>query len=113
MSSEVTKHAQLVAEVCEQEIAKVESELDQLETEINPALDDNALVAFSYVLGTVVDAMKQVPEVHNMSAEHTLAGCSYTFPPLLHRAGLSTNLYLPKRFQTTTRSSRPQWICRQ
>ena len=53
----------MVAEVCEQEMAKVESELDQLEAEINPALDDNALVALSYVLGTVVDAMKQVPEV--------------------------------------------------
>jgi pyruvate/2-oxoglutarate dehydrogenase complex dihydrolipoamide acyltransferase (E2) component len=63
MNSDVTKHAQLVAEVCEQEIAKIETELEQLEAEINPALDNNALVAFSYVLGKVVDAMKQVPEV--------------------------------------------------
>ena len=58
MNSDVTKHAQLVAEVCEQELAKLESELEQLEAEINPALDDNALVALSYVLGTIVDAMK-------------------------------------------------------
>lgn len=63
MNSEVTKHAQLVAEVCEQELAKLETDLEQLEAEINPALDDNALVAFSYVLGTVVDAMKKGPDV--------------------------------------------------
>lgn len=63
MNSDVTKHAQLVAEVCEQELAKLETELEQLEAEINPALDDNALVAFSYVLGTVVDAMKKAPDV--------------------------------------------------
>ncbi len=67
MSSEVTRHAQLVADVCEQEMTKLESELDQLEAEINPALDDNALVALSYVLGTIVDAMKQVPEVRHVS----------------------------------------------
>lgn len=59
----MTRHAQLVAEVCDQELAKVESELEQLEAEINPALDDNALVAFSYILGKVVDAMKKVPDV--------------------------------------------------
>lgn len=66
MTSEVTKHARLVADVCEQELGKIETELEQLETEINPALDDNALVAFSYVLGKVVDTMKQVPEVSNV-----------------------------------------------
>lgn len=63
MSSDVTRHAQMLAEVCEQEMGKLEVELEQLEAEINPALDDNALVAFSYVLGTVVEAMKKVPEV--------------------------------------------------
>ena len=63
MSSEVTRHAQLVAQVCEQELAKIETELEQLEAEINPALDDNALVAFSYVLGKAVDTMKKVPDV--------------------------------------------------
>ena len=52
-----------MAEVCEEELAKLETELEQLEAEINPALDDNALVAFSYVLGTVVDCMKGVPDV--------------------------------------------------
>lgn len=67
MSSEVTKHAKLVAEACEQEMAKQEVELEQLEAEINPALDDNALVAFSYVLGTVVDAMKKGPDVRTCS----------------------------------------------
>lgn len=73
MSSDVTKHAQLVAEVCEQEMAKTETELEQLETEINPALDDNALVAFSYVLGTVVDAMKKGPDVSILTpALHSL-----------------------------------------
>lgn len=77
MNSEVTKHAQMVAEMCEQELSKVENELDQLEAEINPALDDNALVAFSYVLGTVVDAMKQVPEV-----SHLVLCCAVLLVPL-------------------------------
>lgn len=63
MNSEVTHHAQLVAEVCELELAKIETDLEQLEAEINPALDDNALVAFSYVLGKAVDTMKKVPDV--------------------------------------------------
>ena len=67
MNSDVTKHAQLVAELCEEELAKLETELEQLEAEINPALDDNALVAFSYVLGTVVDAMKKGPDVSVLS----------------------------------------------
>lgn len=79
MSSEVTKHAQLVAEVCEQELAKIESELEQLEAEINPALDDNALVAFSYVLSKVVDAMKQVPEVSGLLGG-MVARSQYTHP---------------------------------
>ena len=41
----------------------METELEQLEAEINPALDDNALVAFNYVLSKVVASMKEVPEV--------------------------------------------------
>ena len=61
--SEVTKHAQRMAEICDEELHKVEVELEQLEAEINPALDDNALVAFSYILGKVVITMKEVPEV--------------------------------------------------
>ena len=52
-----------MAEVCEEELAKLQVELEQLEAEINPALDDNALVAFSYVLGKTVDCMKAVPDV--------------------------------------------------
>ena len=41
----------------------MEKELEQLETEINPALDDDAQVALSYLLGKTVDAMKAVPDV--------------------------------------------------
>lgn len=107
MSSEVTRHAQMVADICEQEIAKVETELDQLEAEINPALDDNALVALSYVLGTVVDAMKQVPEVRPI-----MATCCAQQLFLLHRPGHFTNLCPLRKFQTTTRSSRLQWTCK-
>jgi len=61
--SDVTKHARRMAEVCNEELQKLETELEQLETEINPALDDNALVAFNYVLSKVVASMKHVPEV--------------------------------------------------
>ena len=52
-----------MTEVCDEELHKLEVELEQLEAEINPALDDNALVAFSYVLGKIVASMKEVPEV--------------------------------------------------
>ena len=48
-----------MAEVCEEELAKLQVELEQLEAEINPALDDKA---FSYVPGTTVDCM---PDVSN------------------------------------------------
>lgn len=68
----MTKHAQLLADICEQELSKIKTELEQLETEINPALDDNALVAFSYVLGKVVDTMKAVPDVSSNSVMLTL-----------------------------------------
>ena len=59
----MTKHARRMAEMCNEEMQKVETELEQLEAEINPALDDNALVAFNYVLSKVVTSMKEVPEV--------------------------------------------------
>ena len=64
--SEVTGSAQKMLEACEEEMKKVERELEQLETEINPALDDNALVAFSYLLSKVVDEMRAVPEVRKV-----------------------------------------------
>ena len=50
-------------EACEAEEKKVKRELEQLEAEINPVLDDNALVAFSYLLTKVIDEMRSVPEV--------------------------------------------------
>ena len=53
--------------MCEEELKKLDLELEQLEAEINPALDDNALVAFSYVLGKVVDCMKEFPDVSLIS----------------------------------------------
>ena len=40
-----------------------EKELEKLEQKINPALDDDAQVAFSYILGKAVEAMKKVPDV--------------------------------------------------
>ena len=61
--SEVTGSAQKMLEACEVEMKKVERELEQLEAEINPALDDNAMVAFSYLLTKVVDEMQAVPDV--------------------------------------------------
>ena len=42
---------------------QAQKELEQLEQEINPALDDNALVAFSFFLSKVVNAMATVPDV--------------------------------------------------
>ena len=42
---------------------QAQKELEQLEQEINPALDDNAQVAFSFFLGKVVNAMAVVPDV--------------------------------------------------
>jgi hypothetical protein len=50
-------------EACQEEMTKAEGELEQLEAEINPALDDNALVAFSYLLSKIVDEMRAVPDV--------------------------------------------------
>ena len=61
--SEVTGSAQKMLEACEVEMKKVERELEQLEAEINPALDDNAMVAFSYLLTKVIDEMQAVPDV--------------------------------------------------
>ena len=61
--SEVTGSAQKMLEACEVEMKKVERELEQLEAEINPALDDNAMVAFSYLLTKVIDEMRAVPDV--------------------------------------------------
>ena len=63
--SEVTGSAQKMLEACEEEMRKIERELEQLEAEINPALDDNALVAFSYLLSKAVDEMRAVPEVNS------------------------------------------------
>ncbi len=61
--SEVTGSAQKMLEACQEEMTKAEGELEQLEAEINPALDDNALVAFSYLLSKIVDEMRAVPDV--------------------------------------------------
>ena len=59
--SEVNGSAQKMLEACEDQVKKVERELEQLEAEINPALDDSALVAFSYLLTKVIDEMRAVP----------------------------------------------------
>ena len=40
-----------------------DKELEQLEAKINPALDTNAQVALSYIMGKVVEAMRNVPDV--------------------------------------------------
>ena len=62
-TSEVTQHARKMADLCEQELKGLEKELEQLEAEINPVLDDNAVVALCYLLGKAVDVMKSVNEV--------------------------------------------------
>ena len=51
-------------EACEVEMKKSEKELEQLEAEINPALDENAMVAFSYLLSKIIDEMRAVPDVN-------------------------------------------------
>lgn len=97
-------------EMCEAEVKKVERELEQLEAEINPALDDNALVAFSYLLSKVIDEMKSVPEVNifhkvkSEMADTVVACCSL---------GRFIILSLQRKFQTITRSSKNRWTCRQ
>lgn len=62
--SEVTGSAQKMLEACEVEMKKSEKELEQLEAEINPALDENAMVAFSYLLSKIIDEMRAVPDVN-------------------------------------------------
>ena len=80
--------AQKVLEVCTEDLKKVspdlplplrmvcralclprvqnEEELSRLERKINPALDDNACVAFSYFMETFINRMKCVPEVSHL-----------------------------------------------
>ncbi len=62
-TSDVTKHAHKMAAACEQELKTLEKELEQLEAEINPVLDDNAVVALCYLLSKSVDVMKSVDQV--------------------------------------------------
>ncbi len=52
-----------MAAACEQELKTLEKELEQLEAEINPVLDDNAVVALCYLLSKSVDVMKMVDQV--------------------------------------------------
>ena len=109
--SEVTRSAQKMLEGCEIEVKKVERELEQLEAEINPALDDNALVAFSYLLKKVIEEMKSVPEVDQMSSLHGCCVNGCVSHPLSR--GRSTIPSLPGKYPTTTKSLRNPWICKQ
>ncbi|XP_064405397.1 uncharacterized protein LOC135350513 isoform X3 [Halichondria panicea] len=72
-TSDVTKHAHKMAAACEQELKTLEKELEQLEAEINPVLDDNAVVALCYLLSKSVDVMKSVDQTwpfhHPVSAK--------------------------------------------
>jgi len=45
-----------------------EKDLEQLEAEINPVLDDNAVVALCYLLGKSVEVMKAVEQVISLHA---------------------------------------------
>jgi transcription initiation factor TFIID subunit 1 len=60
--SELTKNAQKLLEVCTEELQKHEEDLARLECKINPVLDQNACVAFSYILETIINRMKAIPE---------------------------------------------------
>ncbi len=62
-TSDVTQHARNVAVVCEQEMKAMEKDLEQLEAEINPVLDDNAVVALCYLLSKSIEVMKSVDQV--------------------------------------------------
>ena len=52
-----------MATVCDQELKTLEKELEQLEAEINPVLDDNAVVALCYLFGKSIEVMKSVDQV--------------------------------------------------
>ena len=59
----MTQHARQMATVCDQELKALEKELEQLEAEINPVLDDNAVVALCYLFGKSIEVMKGVDQV--------------------------------------------------
>lgn len=108
--SEVTGSAQKMLEACEEEMRKVERELEQLEAEINPALDDNALVAFSYLLSKIVDEMRAVPEVN---PHVNCINFMQTVFLVITSLGHSIIRCQLGRFLITTKLSRNQWIYRQ
>ena len=116
-TSEVTQHAHKMAAVCDQELKALEKELEQLEAEINPVLDDNAVVALCYLLGKSIDVMKSIDQV--------LIGMSCDSPAYssgnglwkylscaIYSLGRSTTLSLPRRSLTTTRLLKAPWTCR-
>ncbi|ELU04183.1 hypothetical protein CAPTEDRAFT_225982 [Capitella teleta] len=53
--SVLTQAAQRMLDLCLQRLAEKEDKLMRLEKAINPLLDDNDLVAFSYILGNIID----------------------------------------------------------
>ena len=63
--------------------------MEQLEAEINPALDDDPLVALSYLFTKTIDTMKSSPEVH---IDHHRTGCIASSVPGLPRS--RTRIYL-------------------
>ncbi|XP_064482007.1 transcription initiation factor TFIID subunit 1-like isoform X2 [Ornithodoros turicata] len=63
VKSPLTQVAQNMLELCLKRFAEKEDKLMRLEKAINPLLDDNDQVAFSYILeGIVCDHLKSIPE---------------------------------------------------
>ncbi|XP_003373355.1 putative bromodomain protein [Trichinella spiralis] len=60
--SEITISAQHIFTVASRLVAEKESRLMKLEKEINPLLDDNDQVAFSFIIGNIIDACKKIPK---------------------------------------------------
>ncbi|KRZ28429.1 Transcription initiation factor TFIID subunit 1 [Trichinella pseudospiralis] len=60
--SEITISAQHIFTVASRLVAEKESRLMKLEKEINPLLDDNDQVAFSFIIGNIIDECKKIPK---------------------------------------------------
>ncbi|XP_077984278.1 transcription initiation factor TFIID subunit 1-like [Glandiceps talaboti] len=60
--SALTVAAQNMCELCKQKIMEKEDRFTRIEKAINPLLDDDDQVAFSFILDNIVGKMKEVPE---------------------------------------------------
>lgn len=59
---QLTATAQKMYDLCVQRFNEKEDKLVRIERAINPLLDDNDQVAFEYILQTIIDRLKLIPE---------------------------------------------------